>query len=203
MGTYKIAPDSTGPIGMAQMKRGLVNKADYNHSQGVTTEINMNTLVVSPTSYQGDLTSKTWNTSQPLGFNEMYGQTWNDAVSYSIIASTSPISSTDCSKFTAFVSKNGTQQITFNKNSGAQVVTSGNSFTALSTDTILVSVTTSDGTGVGCIGRTTTVLVQTSNSPFGTFLTKKTISGNFVTQTYSFNPSATESVIRLAFSSSV
>lgn len=41
MGTYKIAPDSTGPIGMAQMKYGLVNKADYNNSNGVTTEPNI------------------------------------------------------------------------------------------------------------------------------------------------------------------
>lgn len=203
MATYKIAPVSTGPIGMAQMKYGLVNKADYNHANGVTTTISMDTLVVSPTTYQGDLTSKTWNTSQPHGFSEMYNQTWNDAVTYTIIASTSPISSTDCSKFTAFVSKNGTQQITFSKNSGAQVVTTGNSFSALSTDTILVSVTTSDGTGAGCVGNTTTVLVRTSNSPFGTYVTKKTISGNFVTQTYSFNPSSTESVIQLAFSSSI
>lgn len=78
MATYKIAPDSTGEIGMAQMKYGLVNKADYNNSNGVTTEINMETLVVNSTTYQGDLSSKTWNTSTPYGFGEMYGQTWND-----------------------------------------------------------------------------------------------------------------------------
>lgn len=78
MATYKIAPDSTGEIGMAQMKRSLVNKADYNNSQGVTTEINMQTLVVNSTTYQSDLSSKTWNTSQPYGFSEMYGQTWQD-----------------------------------------------------------------------------------------------------------------------------
>lgn len=90
MATYKIAPVSTGPIGMAQMKYGLVNKADYNHANGVTTTISMDTLVVSPTTYQGDLTSKTWNTSQPHGFSEMYNQTWEDVilatVSYSFIA---------------------------------------------------------------------------------------------------------------------
>ena len=203
MATYKIAPDTTGEIGMAQMKYGLVNKADYNNSNGVTTEINMQTLVVNSTTYQSDLTSKTWNTSQPYGFGEMYGETWNDAVTYSIITNASPINNTGCSKFTAFISKNGTQQQTFNKISGAQVATTGNSFNALSTDTILVSVTTSDGTGSGCAGGTTTVLIRTSNSPFGGYVTKKTISGNFVTQTYSFNPSATESVIQLLFSSSI
>jgi len=80
MATYKIAPDSTGEIGMAQMKYGLVNKADYNNSNGVTTEINMETLVVNSTNYQSSLTSKTWDTSQPYGFGEMYGQTWDDAV---------------------------------------------------------------------------------------------------------------------------
>jgi len=80
MATYKIAPDTTGEIGMAQMKYGLVNKADYNNSNGVTTEINMQTLVVNSTTYQSDLTSKTWDTSQPYGFDEMYGQTWSDAI---------------------------------------------------------------------------------------------------------------------------
>ena len=80
MATYKIAPDSTGEIGMAQMKYGLVNSADYNNSNGVTTEINMETLIVNSTTYQSNLTSKTWNTSQPHGFGEMYGQTWDDAV---------------------------------------------------------------------------------------------------------------------------
>lgn len=80
MATYKIAPDTTGEIGMAQMKYGLVNKADYNNSNGVTTEINMQTLVVNSTTYQSDLTSKTWDTSQPYGFGEMYGETWSDAI---------------------------------------------------------------------------------------------------------------------------
>lgn len=80
MGTYKIAPVSTGQIGMSKMKYGLVNKADYNNSAGVSTEIKMSTLVTSPTSYQGDLTSKTWNTATPYKFSEMYGQTWQDAV---------------------------------------------------------------------------------------------------------------------------
>jgi len=80
MATYKIAPDSTGEIGMAQMKYGLVNSADYNNSNGVTTEINMQTLVVNSTNYQSSLTSKTWDTSQPYGFGEMYGQTWSDAI---------------------------------------------------------------------------------------------------------------------------
>ena len=84
MATYKIAPDSTGEIGMAQMKYGLVNEADYNNSNGVTTEINMQTLVVNSTTYQSDLDSKTWNTSQPYGFGEMYGQTWSTAVTATI-----------------------------------------------------------------------------------------------------------------------
>lgn len=91
MGTYKIAPVSTGQIGMSKMKYGLVNKADYSNSAGVSTEIKMSTLVTSPTSYQGDLTSKTWNTATPYKFSEMYGQTWQDAVasvlSYTFIES--------------------------------------------------------------------------------------------------------------------
>ncbi len=82
MATYDIAPANTGSeIGLAQMRYGLSASADYNtsniYSAGST---DMQTLVVNSTTYQSNLTSKTWNTSTPYGFAEMAGQTWDDAV---------------------------------------------------------------------------------------------------------------------------
>ena len=67
MATYDIAPANTGSeIGLAQMRYGLSASADYNasniYSAGST---DMQTLVVNSTTYQSNLTSKTWNTSSP------------------------------------------------------------------------------------------------------------------------------------------
>jgi hypothetical protein len=165
MGTYKIAPDTTGEIGMAQMKRGLVAKADYDNSQGVTTEINMQTLVVNSTTYQGDLTSKTWNTSQPYGFGEMYGETWNDAVSYSL--SIGGQSSSNCSKYTATVTRNGTLIATITKSSNSFPSSTINT-TVTNGDTIVVSVTANPPTGAGsCSAYTgTDATISTANSSF-------------------------------------
>lgn len=86
MGTYNIAPATTGSeIGLAQMRYGLANKTDYNAANLHTAaSTDMTTLVVNSTTYQGDLTSKTWNTSTPYGFAEMAGQTWDDAVAASL-----------------------------------------------------------------------------------------------------------------------
>lgn len=162
MGTYKIAPDSTGEIGMAQMKYGLVNKADYNNSNGVTTEINMQTLVSNSTTYQGDLTSKTWNTSQPYGFGEMYGETWNDAVNYTL--SIGGQSSNNCSKYTMTVTRNGTLIATITKNSGAFPSSTINT-TVTNGDTIVITATAQTPTGAGCgtfLG--TDITIQTANS---------------------------------------
>jgi hypothetical protein len=165
MATYKIAPDSTGEIGMAQMKYGLVNKADYNNSNGVTTEINMQTLVVNSTTYQSDLESKTWNTSQPYGFGEMYGETWNDAVSYTLNISGQV--TTNCSKYTATITQNGSTICTITKASSAQPSVSNNAPTVTEGDTIVVTVTAQTPTGAGCSLFTgTDATIQTANSSF-------------------------------------
>ena len=162
MATYKIAPDSTGEIGMAQMKYGLVNKANYNNSNGVTSEINMQTLVVNSTTYQSDLTSKTWNTSQPYGFGEMYGETWNDAISYTL--SIGGQSSSNCSKYTATVTRNGTLIATITKNSSSPPSSTINA-TVTNGDTIVVSVTAQGPTGAGCgLYLGTDATIQTANS---------------------------------------
>lgn len=170
MATYKIAPVSTGPIGMAQMKYGLVNKADYNHANGVTTTISMDTLVVSPTTYQGDLTSKTWNTSQPHGFSEMYNQTWEDQTPFTLAVYAQPQTNNNCSAFTATVKKNGTLVKTISKTSGNNPVFSptGQTFSVVDTDVILIEVDFSNISGVGCVGSfsETTVNIKTGSTVF-------------------------------------
>lgn len=163
MATYDIAPANTNSeIGMAQMKYGLVNKADYNSSNAVTTEINMQTLVVNSTTYQEDLTSKTWNTSQPYGFAEMAGKTWNDAISYSL--SIGGQSTTNCSAYTMTVTRNGSLIATITKSSGGSPSSTINT-TVTNGDTIVINATANVPTGAGCgafFG--TDITVQTANS---------------------------------------
>ena len=194
MATYKIAPDSTGEIGMAQMKYGLVNKADYNNSNGVTTEINMQTLVSSSTTYQSDLTSKTWNTAQPYGFDEMYGETWNDQTPFTITVYATPATS-NCSRFTGTVKKNGVVVATITKNSNS-TATGTTTFSAVDTDTILMEVDVFAPTGVGCSSfNETTVNLQTGASAFS-MSTRSTVTGGLGESTsYSFTASTTESSI--------
>ena len=86
MATYDIAPATTGSeIGLAQMRFGLSASADYNASNiHSATSTSMETLVLNSTTYQSNLTSKTWDSSTPYSFSEMAGQTWDDAPSATI-----------------------------------------------------------------------------------------------------------------------
>lgn len=194
MATYKIAPDSTGEIGMAQMKYGLVNKADYNNSNGVTTEINMETLVVNSTTYQGDLTSKTWNTSQPYGFGEMYGQTWSDVSTFTLYITDT--STANCAKYSATVKKNGTVVSTITKLSTSTATISTSQIQVLSTDTILIEATAETPTGVGCIGSFSGTDLSVATGTQASYTTRFIVS-SINSNSYSFNPnSTTEFAIR-------
>ena len=85
MATYAIAPTTGSEIGMAQMRYGLHNKANYNSGNLYTaTATSIRTISQLPGDYQSDLVSQTWNTASPYGFNELAGQTWNAAVSATI-----------------------------------------------------------------------------------------------------------------------
>lgn len=187
MGTYKIAPDSTGPIGMAQMKYGLVNKTNYNHSNGTTNPVSMITLVASPTTYQGDLTSKTWNSVTPYGFAEMYGQTWQDLATYTY---TFTESIGACSKYQVSMKVNGTTANVINnlltpQNEWAQdsgVVTQGDSIQ-------IIAYTVGGSAGPGCANVDTSVTV-TAN---GTTVIGP-IDSNDGTITYSFTASQNLSI---------
>lgn len=201
MATYKIAPDTTGEIGMAQMKYGLVNKADYNNSNGVTTEVNMNTLVVNSTSYQGDLTSKTWNTSQPFSFSEMYGQTWNDQTPFTLAVYAQPQTNNNCSAFSATIKKNGTTVKTITKTSGNNPVFSptGQTFSVVDTDVILIEVDFSNISGVGCVGSfsETTVNIKTGSTVFN-WTTKSSGTGTLGDSiSYQFTASLAEANVDL------
>ncbi len=76
---FTIAPANSGSeLGMAQMRYGLHNSANYNAANLYTgAPTGMRELVSGSTTYQGDLSSKTWNAAQPYGFDEMYGETWD------------------------------------------------------------------------------------------------------------------------------
>lgn len=79
MADYKIAPTSTGIISLGAMRKSLVAEADYSAgSKHTTASTSMNTLVGSPTTYQSNVDSFTWGTTNPKGFGEMYGETWSD-----------------------------------------------------------------------------------------------------------------------------
>lgn len=79
MADYKIAPDSTGIISLGAMRKSLDASADYNASSKHTTaSTSVNTLVGTPATYQSNVDSFTWSTTNPKGFQEMYGKTWSD-----------------------------------------------------------------------------------------------------------------------------
>jgi len=81
MATYAIAPTTGSEIGMAQMRYGLHNKANYNSGNLYTaTATSIRTISQLPGDYQSDLASQTWNTASPYGFNELAGKTWNSIV---------------------------------------------------------------------------------------------------------------------------
>ena len=190
MATYDIAPANTGSeIGMAEMKYGLVNKEDYNSLNAVTTEINMQTLVVNSTTYQSDLTSKTWNTSQPYGFAEMAGQTWDDVVDY--VLNITALQQSNCDRYTATITRNGTTICNITKNSSSLPTISNAAPTVSEGDTIVVSVTAIAPTGVNCASFSgTDATMKTGNSSLS--YTTRLVVSSLNTQTYTFTADATD-----------
>ena len=164
MATYSIAP-SGSEIGMAQVRYGLHNKANYNSGNLYTAgAISLRTISQSPVDYQGDLVSQTWNTASPYGFNELAGKTWNDAISYTL--SIGGQSSTNCSAYTMTVTRNGSLIATITKASGGSPSSTINT-TVTNGDTIVINATANTPTGAGCTAYLgTDITVQTANSSF-------------------------------------
>ena len=79
MADYKIAPESIGIISLGAMRKSLEAEADYAAgSKHTAAPTSVNTLVGSPATYQSNVDTFTWSTTNPKGFNEMYGETWSD-----------------------------------------------------------------------------------------------------------------------------
>jgi len=198
MATYTIAP-SGSEIGMAQMRYGLNNKANYNSGNLYTAgPISLRTISQSPDDYQGDLTSQTWNTASPYGFNELAGQTWEDQVPFNLAIYAQPQTNNNCSAFTATIKKNGTVMKTITKTSGNNPVFSptGQSFSVVDTDVILIEVDLSTISGAGCTSFfETTVDIKTGSTVFN-WTTKATDTGTFGDSfSYQFTASLSEAYI--------
>lgn len=194
---FTIAPANSGSeLGMAQMRYGLHNSANYNATSSYTAAATgMRELVSGSTTYQGDLSSKTWNVAQPYGFDEMYGQTWDAGFTMYV----SQQNTDNCGKGTGTVYNGEVLEATFSKNSDAFPTIDNNNFEASSTDIISVFVTAQTPTGAGCLENFngTDVSIQTGPS-LGSLTTRKIVS-SLGSDSYSFTASLSEAYINIVY----
>lgn len=192
---FKIAPDnSSSPVGLAQMRYALVNKADYNHANSITNATSsLQQIVASPETLQADVSSSTWNQSQPYGLAEMYGQTWSEPAAgpttYTFNLSVTN-GGDDCDKATVTIKKNGTTVATMLSVAGSSPSWSVSSFTATDSDTVLIEAQSQGGGGAGCLNTDTEVTVQ---RPSGTTVIGPIAASDGLT-THSFTPSANQTI---------
>jgi len=195
MAVYLIAPVS-GEIGMGQMRYGLSASAHYNASNiHTTSNTSIETLVVNSNNYQSGLASKTWDTSQPYGFAEMHGQTWNDDFVISFTQSSDP----NCGRGSGEIFVDGVSQTTFNKASSASPSPLSFNFPASGSQTITISGSAGTPVGTGCSGFTNTNIEIYTGPSTSNLTFKKLIVGNFPPQHYSFNPSPNDVVIKVEY----
>ena len=202
MATYAIAPSTGSEIGMAQMRYGLQNKANYNSSNLYTAgNISLRTISQSPGDYQSELVSQTWNTASPYGFDELAGQTWNDQTPFNLNIYAQPQTNNNCSAFTATIKKNGTIVKTITKTSGNNPVFSptGQSFSVVDTDVILIEVDFEQITGAGCITNysETTVGIKTGSTVFNWTVKASDTGGFGDSLSYQFTASLSEAYVDL------
>ena len=169
MADYKIAPDSTGIISLGAMRKSLEAEADYNqNSKHTAASTSVNTLVGSPATYQSNVDSFTWSTTNPKGFNEMYGKTWSDgsggggggATSYTITLGTVNNQNDDCDRAKVTIVQGGVTLATMNSAAGDSPSWNVSSVTV--TDDSVVRITAFDqgGGGAGCTSSYTNVFVR-------------------------------------------
>lgn len=195
MAVYLIAPAS-GEIGMGQMRYGLSASAHYNASNiHTTSNTSIETLVVNSTNYQSGLASKTWDTSQPYGFAEMYGQTWNDDFVMLFTQSSDP----NCGRGDGEIFVDGISQTTFSKDSSASPSPLSFNFSASGSQTITISASAATPIGTGCSGVTTTDMEIYTGPSVSNLTLKDRIISNFPPQHYSFNPSPNDVVIKVVY----
>ena len=167
MADYKIAPDSAGIISLGAMRKSLEAEADYAAgSKHTTASTSVNTLVGSPATYQSNVDTFTWSTTNPKGFNEMYGETWSDgsggggATSYTITLGTPSNFGDNCDKAQVTIVQGGVTLATMQSNAGSAPSWNVSSVTV--TDDSVVRITAFDqgGGGAGCTSSYTNVTVR-------------------------------------------
>lgn len=171
MADYKIAPDSAGIISLGAMRKSLEAEADYNAtSKHTANSTSMNTLTGSPATYQSNVDSFTWSTTNPKGFDEMYGKTWSDgsggggATSYTLTLGTPSNAGDNCDKAQVTIEQGGVTLATMTSNAGSAPSWNASSVTV--TDDSVVRITGYDlgGGGAGCTSSYTNVIVRQGNT---------------------------------------
>ena len=169
MADYKIAPDSTGIISLGAMRKSLEAEADYAAgSKHTTASTSVNTLVGSPVTYQSNVDTFTWSTTNPKGFNEMYGETWSDgsggggggATSYTITLGTPSNFGDNCDKAKVTIVQDGVTLATMNSAAGSAPSWNVSSVTVTDDSTVRITGYDQGGGGAGCTTNFTNVTVR-------------------------------------------
>lgn len=171
MADYKIAPDSTGIISLGAMRKSLEAEADYNASSKHTAaSTSVNTLVGSPVTYQSNVDSFTWSTTDPKGFQEMYGKTWSDGsggggpTSYTLTLSTPSNGGDNCDKAQVIIVQGGVTLATMSSAAGSAPSWNVSSVTVTDDSTVRITATDQGGGGAGCTTSYTNIQVRDTNT---------------------------------------
>lgn len=201
MANYKIAPDSTGIISLGAMRNSLNATADYNATSKYTAaSTSMNTLVGTPTTYQANVDSFTWTTTNPKGFGEMYGKTWSDGsgggggpTSYTLTLSTPANGGNNCDKASVTIVQGGTTLATMTSTAGAAPSWNASSVTVTDDSTVRISASDLGGGGAGCTTAYTNVVVRLNGTVRINITDQSVVVGTSTSNTsayYDFTPSA-------------
>ena len=200
MADYKIAPDSTGIISLGAMRKSLVAEADYSAgSKHTAASTSMNTLVGSPTTYQSNVDSFTWTTTNPKGFGEMYGKTWSDGsggggpTSYTLTLSTPSNGGNNCDRASVTIVQGGTTLATMTSTAGAAPYWNTSSITVTDDSTVRISASDQGGGGAGCTTAYTNVIVRVNGTVRINITDQSVVVGTSTSNTsayYDFTPSA-------------
>lgn len=207
MADYKIAPDSTGIISLGAMRKSLEASADYSAgSKHSTASTSVNTLVGSPVTYQSNVDSFTWSTTNPKGFNEMYGKTWSDGsgggggggpTSYTLTLSTPSNGGDNCDRANVTIVQGGTTLATMSSPAGAAPSWNTSSVTVTDDSTVRITAADQGGGGAGCTSSYTQVQVRLNGTLRISIMDQTVVVGTSTSSTsayYDFTPSANQTV---------
>ena len=204
MADYKIAPDSTGIISLAAMRKSLEAEADYSAaSKHTAASTSVNTLVGTPSSYQTNCDSFTWSATSPKGFQEMYGETWSDGsgggpTSYTLTLGTPTATNGNCDRAKAYIKQGGVTLATMTSTAGGAPSWNVSSVTV--TDASVVRITGQDqgGGGAGCNTSHTNVTIRDGNTVKVQIIDQIVVTGTSTTPSISgywqFTPSGNKTI---------